>query len=155
MFQWVLNTPLKILLLWDTSVKKLLSVCFTFFKKVGALTVAVAIHAWTPILEDDLEIGMQMHLQKQPPEVLYKKSVFVKLTGIHLLRSLFFNKIASLKPATLLKKRLQHKCFLLNFAKILRTPLLENTSGQTFPILFTRIKRYWKWWKYLLKNKSE
>ena len=63
MFRWVLNTPLKILLLRDTSVKKFLSACFIFFKNGGCITVAVAIHAWAPILEDDLEIGMQIHLQ--------------------------------------------------------------------------------------------
>ena len=30
--------------------------------------------------------------------------------------------------ATLLKKRLWHRCFPVNFAKFLRTPLLKNTS---------------------------
>ena len=43
-------------------------------------------------------------------------------------KSFFFNKAAGLSPATLLKKRLQHKCFSVNFAKFLRTPLLQNTS---------------------------
>ena len=42
---------------------------------------------------------------------------------------LFFNKVASLKPATLLKKRLWHRCFTVNFAKFLRTAFLQNTSG--------------------------
>ena len=32
----------------------------------------------------------------------------------------FFNKVADLRPETLLKKRLQHKCFPVNFAKFLR-----------------------------------
>ena len=44
---------------------------------------------------------------------------FAKLTGKHLCQSLFFNKVA--RPGTLLKKRLWHKCFLMNFAKVLRT----------------------------------
>ena len=30
---------------------------------------------------------------------------------------LFFNKVAGLRPATLLKKRLWHSCFPVNFAK--------------------------------------
>ena len=34
----------------------------------------------------------------------------------------FFNKIAGLKPATLLKKRLWHRCFPMNAVKFLRTP---------------------------------
>ena len=38
--------------------------------------------------------------------------------------SLFFNKVADLKSATLLKKRLWDRCFPVNFAKFLRTPFL-------------------------------
>ena len=36
----------------------------------------------------------------------------------------------SASPATLLKKRLWHRCFPLNFAKFLRTPFLQDTSGR-------------------------
>ena len=43
-------------------------------------------------------------------------------TSKNLCQSLFFNKIAGLGPATLLKKRLWHRCFPVNFAKFLRTP---------------------------------
>ena len=32
-----------------------------------------------------------------------------------------FNKVADLRPATLLKKRLRHRCFPVNFVKLLRT----------------------------------
>ena len=70
--------------------------------------------------------------QKQPPEVFYNKTCpknFAKFRGKHLSQSLFFNKVAGLRPATLLKKRLWHRCFLVNFAKFLRTPFLQNTSG--------------------------
>ena len=44
--------------------------------------------------------------------------------------SLFFNKVLALRPATLLKKRLQQRCFPVNFVKFLRTPFLQNTSQQ-------------------------
>ena len=53
---------------------------------------------------------------------------FAKFTRKHLCQSLFFNEVADLRPATLLKKRLRHRCFPVNFAKFLRTPLLQNTS---------------------------
>ena len=53
---------------------------------------------------------------------------FAKFTGKHLCQSIFFNKVAGLRPATLLKKRLWHRCFPANFAKFLRTPFLQNTS---------------------------
>ena len=59
-----------------------------------------------------------------------KKSVlknFTKFTGKR--QSLFFNKVAGLKPAPLLKKRLWHGCFPVNFGKFSRTPFLQNTSG--------------------------
>ena len=41
-------------------------------------------------------------------------------------------KISGLRPATLLKKSLWHRSFLLNFAKFLRTPFLQNTPGGCF-----------------------
>ena len=45
-------------------------------------------------------------------------------------RDFFKNKVPCLRPGTVLKKRLQHRCFSVNFAKILRVPFLQNTSGR-------------------------
>ena len=71
-------------------------------------------------------------IRSSRPEVLcYLKGVlwnFSKLVGKHLCQSLFFSKVACLRPATLLKKRLRHSCFPVNFAKFLRIPFLQNTS---------------------------
>ena len=53
-----------------------------------------------------------------------------KLTGKHLCQSLFFNKVAGLRPSILLKMRLWHRCFPVTFATFLRTPFLQNTSGR-------------------------
>ena len=61
------------------------------------------------------------------PEVFCKKVVltnFLKFTGKHLCQSLVFNKVAGLSACTLLKKKLWHSCFPLNFKKFLRTPFL-------------------------------
>ena len=52
---------------------------------------------------------------------------FTRFTGKHLCQSLFFNKTGS---ATLLKKRIWHRCFPVNFVKFLRIPFLQNTSGR-------------------------
>ena len=74
-----------------------------------------------------------LSFQKQSPEVFYKKNVlrnFTKFAGKHLCQSLFINKVAGLRPATLLKKRLWYRCFPVNFVKLLRTPFLQNTSGR-------------------------
>ena len=52
------------------------------------------------------------------PEVFCKKGAlrnFIKFTGKHLCQSLIFNKV-------LLKMRLWHRCFPMNFVKFLRTP---------------------------------
>ena len=75
----------------------------------------------------------KVNVQKQPPEVFYKKGVlwnFTKFTGKYLCQSLFFNKVAGLRPEILFKKRLWHRRFSVNFVKFLGTPFLQNTSGQ-------------------------
>ena len=63
-------------------------------------------------------------IRSSRPDVFCKKGVlrnFAKFTGKHLCQSLFFNKVAGLSPATLLKKRLWHRCFPGDFVKLLRT----------------------------------
>ena len=55
---------------------------------------------------------------------------FAKFSGKYLRQSLFFSKVAGVRPATLLKKRLWHRRFPMNFAKFLRTPFLWNTTGR-------------------------
>ena len=52
---------------------------------------------------------------------------FTKFTGKHLCQSLFFNKVACLKPATVLKKRLWHRRFPVNFPKFLKRLFLHRT----------------------------
>ena len=63
------------------------------------------------------------------PEVFCKKGVlrnFTKFTGKHLCQSLFLNKVATLRPSTLSRKRLWHRCFPVNFAKFLRTSFIKE-----------------------------
>ena len=74
------------------------------------------------------------------PVVFCKKGVlrnFAKFIGKHLCQNLFFDKVAGLRPETLLKKRLCHRCFPMNFAEFLRTPFLQNTSGRLLLALHT------------------
>ena len=66
-------------------------------------------------------------IQKYSPRTVLKKGVlknFAKLTGKDLCCSLFFKKVARPKRASLLKRRLRHGSFRVNFAKSLRIPLL-------------------------------
>ena len=60
--------------------------------------------------------------KKQPPLVFCKKGIlrnFANFTGKHLCQNLFLS-----------KEGLWHRCFPVNFAKFLRTPFLQNTSGR-------------------------
>ena len=55
-------------------------------------------------------------------------SLLIKFQGSG--QSLFFNKVTGLRPATLLKKRLWHRCFPVSFVKFLRKLFLHSTSGR-------------------------
>ena len=73
--------------------------------------------------------------QKQSLEVFYKKGVlnhFAIFTRKRLCKSRFISKVVGLRPTTLLKKRLWHRCFPVNFAKFLRTLFLQNNSRCLF-----------------------
>ena len=51
---------------------------------------------------------------------------FGKFTGKHLCQSLLFNKVAGVKPATLIKRDSDTGFFSVNFAKFLRTPIFPE-----------------------------
>ena len=59
----------------------------------------------------------------------FRKAVlkhFAIFTGKHLLLESLFKKVADLKPCNFIKKKLQHRCFSVNIAEFLRTPILKN-----------------------------
>ena len=65
------------------------------------------------------------------PKVFYTKGVlknFTKFTGKHVCQSLFFNKVADLRPFNQVAD-LRHRCFPVDFAKFLRTPFLQWLNG--------------------------
>ena len=53
-----------------------------------------------------------------------------------LFKFVLFKRRIGLRPAALLKKRPWHRCFLVNFEKFLRTPLLQNTSRWLILLLY-------------------
>ena len=74
-------------------------------------------------------------IQKQPPESFYIiKKLLLEISQSSqentCSRSIFFNKVAGPRPATLFKKRLWYRCFPVNFVKFPRTPYLQNASGR-------------------------
>ena len=95
--------------------------------------------------------------RRSHPEVFRKKSVlknFAKFSGKHLCQSLFFNEVAGLRPAILLKNRLWHRCFPVNFAKFLKTPFFMETSGGLLLVIcrneFRTLSNIYEgvvWWK--------
>ena len=70
---------------------------------------------------------------------------FAKFTGKHLCQSLFFNKVAGLRPVE--KETLAH-VFPVNFKKFLRTTFLQNT----FKWLLLNFKETWCWSKLFALN---
>ena len=60
---------------------------------------------------------------------------FAKFTEKHLCQILFLNRVAVIRPAIFFQRRLWHESFPVNFAKFLRMPFLQNTSGRLIPFL--------------------
>ena len=55
---------------------------------------------------------------------------YAKSVGKQLCQSLFFNKVAGLRSATLFKKETLAQVFSCEFCEILRAPFVQNTSGR-------------------------
>ena len=139
--KFLLELQLHILQLvcWSSvNIEHLCNVLFMIFQfsKISSILYLTSLIARCTKLKWNQKYFMKskiLNFQKQPPEVFYEKGVlwnFTKFTGKHLCQSVVFNKAAWLRPATLLKKRLWHRCFLVNFAKLLRTTFSQNTSGR-------------------------
>ena len=68
-------------------------------------------------------------IRSSSPDVFCKKGFlrnFAKLTVKHLCQGVFLKEVVGLRPATLFKKILRHRCFPINFAKFLRTPFITG-----------------------------
>ena len=69
------------------------------------------------------------HFRRSCTELFYENDIrrnFAKYIGKHLCHSLFLDKVAGLTPATLLKRKLRHRCFPVKFGKFLRTCFLKE-----------------------------
>ena len=65
---------------------------------------------------------------------------------------LLFNKVTGLEVWNFIKKRLQQRCFLVNIAKFLRTPILKNICQ--WLLLHSNHKLSNKCWASLLNQKN-
>ena len=94
--------------------------CFIFEKMSSSLPV-LFVHIGKCSSENLRSSRSQMFFKIG---VLKNFSMFAKK---HLCSSLFLIKLGPWRPAFLLKKRFQHRCFPVNIAKFLRTAFLWNT----------------------------
>ena len=79
---------------------------------------------------------------------------FAKFTGKYLCLSLFLDKVTGLRPATLLKERLWHRCFPVNFTKFLKT-LFFMEHLRWLPLFkFNETQPIHVYKRYALKKKS-
>ena len=69
---------------------------------------------------------------------------FAEFTRKHLCRNLFFDKVKLCRFAASLKTRLWRRCFLVNFAKFVRTPFLQNTTRRLFLIIAVSTFNYFR-----------
>ena len=90
-------------------------------------------------------------LQKQPPEVFYKKFLKVVLknfaTFTPMLESLF-NKVADLNASNFIKKRLRHRYFPVNIAEFFKNIYFEEhlrTAASEIEHCFLKSNVYHKW----------
>ena len=77
--------------------------------------------------------GLISNTQKKPPKLIYIKKVFLRNSQNsqeNICARVFFKKVKGVRPGTLLKNKLWHRCFPVNFAKFLRAPVLQNTYGR-------------------------
>ena len=101
------------------------------------ITSIILVHSWQKNVLRKITYTMlclpsweNIAYRSSRPDVFCKKSVlrsFAKFTGKYMCQSLFFNKVTGLRPATLFKKKLWHRCFSVNFLKFLRRHFLQNT----------------------------
>ena len=68
---------------------------------------------------------------------------FATFTEKHLCQILFFNKV---RPATLLKKRLWHRCFAVNFERFLKTPIFIEHLQWLLLQSHVKIQSSWSEW---------
>ena len=89
----------------------------------AAISVETAVSGLSPA-KDPLRL---VKIRSSRSKIFCKKvvlKIFRKFTGKHLYHSFFFNKVAGLRSAILLKKRFWHRGFPVSFKKFLRTPFL-------------------------------
>ena len=101
-----------------------------------------------------IKYGHRLHHLQVFFKIGYLKS-FVKFTGKHLCRGLFFNKVTSLQFSSLLKGRLQYRCFPIIFLKFSRATFSQITPGWLFLYGHVQIIFNGLWVQYCRDNSKK
>ena len=81
----------------------------------------------TQVACDDMCV---QYVQKQPPEMFFKKGVLKNFANLTPVLESLFNKNGGLGARNFIKKSVKNRCFPVKLAKILRTPILKNICGR-------------------------
>ena len=118
------KSPFKFIFIFPSFTSKRLSQLYFF--------ISVKYRLWKDLKANNLRCKISMFtfkkepfadvLQKRCSETFYK---FHRKTSV--LESC--NKVVGLHPCNIIKKRLQHRCFPVKYAKFIRTPFLKNICG--------------------------
>ena len=112
------------------------------------LQTAASVVTYTSLALKIYQLEKKRSNRSSLSKVFCKKGVlknFTKFTGKHLCQSLFFNKVAGLRPATLLKKTLA-QVFSCDFCEISkntffhRTPLVAASKATTMEVKRLKIE---------------
>ena len=87
---------------------------------IGVLAISEIVNTWKQIFSKEFWTSRRSHQRCSVRKGVLRN--FGKFIGKQLCQGLSFNKVAAVRPASLLKKRLWHRCFLVSFPKFLRAP---------------------------------
>ena len=99
-------------------------------KKTICWSLSIKFQAATSVKVKRNDLKQVFSSQKQPPVVFCKKRVLKSFHRKTPVLGSLFNIVVGLQAFNFIIKRLQHKCFPVNIAKLLRTPVLKNICEQ-------------------------
>ena len=108
----------------------------SLYKKFWSIYPKVLSVTWLnfTVVKRNSQIWITYHQMKFGKGIISRSSIkklYLKIVK-QLCWSLFLNKNADLQSWNFIKKRLQHRCFPVNIAKSLRTPVLKNICERLF-----------------------
>ena len=106
---------------------------FSDVSKLKLMTFSIFFQRLTFLINTCQRLGcIQNPVEHSTMELYCEKCFFCKINKKTSVLESHFNKVTGLYPATSLKKGLQHRCFLMNFARYLRHSFYRTPPGDQF-----------------------